>query len=63
MVVLLFAAALTAVMLVKDTYGLYQTAHWGIYGYRVLVDVWLVGILPVTVYRSWAPRPDAIEND
>ena len=63
-VVLLFAAALTAVLLVKDTYGLYKTADWGLYGYRLLVDVWLVGILPVTVYpfmggkvwcRYWCP--------
>ena len=63
-VILLFAAALTVVMLVKDTYGLYRTADWGIYGYRLLVDVWLVGILPVTVYpfmggkvwcRYWCP--------
>ena len=62
--VLIFAAALTVVMLVKDTYGLYKTADWGLYGYRILVDVWLVGILPVTVYpfmggkvwcRYWCP--------
>ncbi len=63
-VVLIFAAALTVVMLLKDSYGLYQTADLGIYGYRLLVDVWLVGILPVTVYpfmggkvwcRYWCP--------
>ncbi len=62
--VLLFAVAVTAVMLAKDAYGLYKTADWGIYGYRILVDVWLVGILPVTVYpfmggkvwcRYWCP--------
>ncbi len=62
--VLVFAAAATLVMLVKDTYGLVRTADWSIYVYRILVDVWLVGILPVTVYpfmggkvwcRYWCP--------
>ncbi len=63
-VVLIFAAFLTVVMLAKDVYGLYKTADWSIYLYRILVDVWLVGILPVTVYpfmggkvwcRFWCP--------
>ena len=64
MVVLIFAAAVTLVMLAKDITGLVQTADWGIYLYRILCDVWLVGILPVTVYpfmggkvwcRYWCP--------
>ncbi len=64
MAVLIFAAVLTVILLTKDTYNLYKTANWGIYGYRLVVDVWLVGILPVTVYpfmggkvwcRYWCP--------
>ena len=63
-VVLFIAAGVTLVMLTKDIYGLYKTAEWGIYGYRIVIDIWLVGILPVTVYpfmggkvwcRYWCP--------
>ncbi|MEM7052845.1 MAG: NAD(P)-binding domain-containing protein [Acidobacteriota bacterium] len=63
-VVLAFAALVTLAMLAKDVTGLVRTADWGIYGYRIVVDVWLVGILPVTVYpfmggkvwcRYWCP--------
>ncbi len=62
--VLAFAAVVTVLMLAKDLTGLYRTADWGIYAYRILADVWLVGILPVTVYpfmggkvwcRYWCP--------
>ena len=64
LVVLIFAAAVTVVMLLKDVTGLIRTADWGIYLYRILCDVWLVGILPVTLYpfmggkvwcRYWCP--------
>jgi thioredoxin reductase/polyferredoxin len=64
MAVLVFAAFTTLVMLGKDVYGWYQTADRSIYVYRILVDVWLVGILPVTLYpfmggkvwcRYWCP--------
>ncbi len=64
MVVLVFAAAVTLMMLAKDVTGLVRTADWGIYLYRILCDVWLVGILPVTLYpfmggkvwcRYWCP--------
>lgn len=62
--VLAVAAAVTVLMLVKDVTGLVRTADWGIYLYRILADVWLVGILPVTLYpfmggkvwcRYWCP--------
>jgi len=62
--VLIFAAIVTVVMLCKDVTGLIRTADWGIYLYRILCDVWLVGILPVTLYpfmggkvwcRYWCP--------
>ncbi|MDH3745415.1 MAG: NAD(P)-binding domain-containing protein [Acidobacteriota bacterium] len=64
LVVLVFATLVTLALLAKDTYGLIKTADWSIYLYRILVDVWLVGILPVTVYpfmggkvwcRYWCP--------
>lgn len=47
-----------------------RTADWGIYGYRLLIDVWLVGILPVTLYpflggkvwcRYWCPLAKMME--
>ncbi len=60
-----FAVLVTAVMLVKDLHGIfYDTADFSINFYRILADVWLVGILPVTVYpflggkvwcRYWCP--------
>jgi polyferredoxin len=52
-------------MLLKDTVGLIrQPTEWGMHLYRIGVDVWLVGILPVTLYpflggkvwcRYWCP--------
>lgn len=63
-VVLVFASLVTVVMLIRDVAGLVRTADWGVYLYRILVDVWLVGILPVTLYpfmggkvwcRYWCP--------
>lgn len=62
--VLLLAAGITAVMLTRDVTGFFTTADKGIHLYRILVDVWLVGILPVTLYpflggkvwcRYWCP--------
>ena len=56
---------LALIVLGKDGYALLaKPAEWGIRGYRVLADVWLVGILPVTLYpflggkvwcRYWCP--------
>ncbi len=68
--ILLFAFAVTLVMLGKDAWGLMVTADRSIYVYRILVDVWLVGILPVTVYpfmggkvwcRFWCPLAKMME--
>ncbi|MGF1508044.1 MAG: NAD(P)-binding domain-containing protein [Myxococcota bacterium] len=62
--VLGLAVVVTLAMLFRDVTGLVSTANWSIYGYRLIVDVWLVGILPVTVYpfmggkvwcRYWCP--------
>lgn len=62
--VLVIAFATTLLMLAKDLTGWYRTADASVYFYRVAVDVWLVGILPVTLYpfmggkvwcRFWCP--------
>jgi thioredoxin reductase/polyferredoxin len=63
--VLIFAAVVTVLVLVKDTYNaIAGTADLGIRLYRIYADVWLVGILPVTLYpflggkvwcRYWCP--------
>ena len=63
--VLIFAVAVTVLVLVKDAYGLFTAeADLGINLYRLYADVWLVGILPVTLYpflggkiwcRYWCP--------
>ncbi|MCH7679983.1 4Fe-4S binding protein, partial [candidate division KSB1 bacterium] len=65
MAVLIFAAVVTVLMLVKDIYGAVRgSAEFGINIYRIYADVWLVGILPVTLYpffggkvwcRYWCP--------
>ncbi len=63
-VVLGIAILVTLGMLTKDITGLFRTADWGVYLYRIFIDVWLVGILPVTLYpflggkvwcRYWCP--------
>lgn len=63
--VLGLAAVVTALVLIKDAYGTFTgTADLGIRIYRLFADVWLVGILPVTLYpflggkvwcRHWCP--------
>ncbi len=63
--VLIFAALVTAAMLVRDTAAwLRQPAMGGLNAYHLYVDIWLVGILPVTLYpflggkvwcRYWCP--------
>ena len=63
--VLLFALGVTALMLAKDIFAaLSGSAELGIHLYRLGADVWLVGILPVTLYpflggkvwcRYWCP--------
>ncbi len=63
-VVLVIAGLVTLLMLTSDITGLLQTTDWSVYLYRILIDVWLVGILPVTLYpflggkvwcRYWCP--------
>jgi NosR/NirI family transcriptional regulator, nitrous oxide reductase regulator len=63
--VLIAAAVITVLVLLKDTYhAIAGTAELGIRLYRIYADVWLVGILPVTLYpflggkvwcRYWCP--------
>jgi polyferredoxin len=63
--VLIFAALVTVAMLVRDSVALVrQPATWGLGAYHVIADIWLVGILPVTLYpflggkvwcRYWCP--------
>ena len=69
--VLIFATLVTILVLIKDTYGLFsQGADIGIQIYRIYADVWLVGILPVTLYpflggkiwcRYWCPLAKLME--
>ncbi|PYV43829.1 MAG: hypothetical protein DMG06_09165 [Acidobacteria bacterium] len=63
--VLIFAAVVTVLVLGKDTYAsITGPADLGIRLYRLVADIWLVGILPVTLYpflggkvwcRYWCP--------
>ena len=47
--VLVLATLITVIMLVRDVYGLFSdVADWSMAIYRIGVDVWLIGILPVT---------------
>ena len=64
-VVLGAATVITVMVLLKDTYqAIARPADLGINLYRIYADVWLVGILPVTLYpflggkvwcRYWCP--------
>lgn len=63
--VLIFATLVTAFVLLKDLYAVFAgPAELGLRLYRLYADVWLVGILPVTLYpflggkvwcRYWCP--------
>jgi thioredoxin reductase/polyferredoxin len=63
--ILIFASAVTAAMLLRDSIALFrQPALWGVDAYHFVADIWLVGILPVTLYpflggkvwcRYWCP--------
>jgi len=59
------AAVVTAMMILRDSIGfLRHPTVWGLETYHLFADVWLVGILPVTLYpflggkiwcRYWCP--------
>jgi thioredoxin reductase/polyferredoxin len=63
--VLVAAAVITGMMLLRDAVAVFrQPAGWGLEAYHLFVDIWLVGILPVTLYpflggkvwcRYWCP--------
>ncbi len=62
--VLILAVVVTVLMLGRDVIGLLGAADKGMWVYRIIADVWLVGILPVTLYpfmggkvwcRYWCP--------
>ncbi len=63
--ILILAAVVTILVLAKDSYSaIAGTADLGVRLYRLTADIWLVGILPVTLYpflggkvwcRYWCP--------
>jgi len=63
--ILILAALVTVIFIFKNTVAIFrEPADWSINIYRIMVDVWLVGILPVTLYpflggkvwcRYWCP--------
>lgn len=65
MVILIFAVVVTVIFLTKNTIEIFRDpGNWSLNVYRILVDVWLVGIIPVTLYpflggkvwcRYWCP--------
>lgn len=65
------AVVVTGLMLLKDIFSLLQTpADFGMWFYRFVADLWLVGILPVTLYpflggkiwcRYWCPLAKMME--
>ena len=65
LLILVFATVVTVVMLARDIWGAFgATADLSMAIYRISVDVWLIGILPVTLYpflggkvwcRYWCP--------
>jgi NosR/NirI family nitrous oxide reductase transcriptional regulator len=71
LVVLILAVAVTAGMLLRDTLALLRApVEGGLRFYAVVVDLWLVGILPVTLYpflggkiwcRYWCPLAKMME--
>ena len=63
--ILIIAIVLTLLMLTRNTILLFRgPADWGVRAYGLMADIWLVGILPVTLYpflggkiwcRYWCP--------
>ncbi len=58
-------------MLGRDAVAIFRNpAEWGVYLYRIVADIWLVGILPLTLYpflggkvwcRYWCPLAKMME--
>ncbi|MFQ5778152.1 MAG: NAD(P)-binding domain-containing protein [Terriglobia bacterium] len=71
LVVLIAAVVITVLMLGRNVVEAFQNpAEWGIYAYRIVADIWLVGILPLTLYpflggkvwcRYWCPLAKMME--
>ena len=71
LVVLVAAVVVTALMLGLDVVEAFRSpADWGVYLYRIVADIWLVGILPLTLYpflggkiwcRYWCPLAKMME--
>lgn len=71
LVVFVAAIAVTVLMLGRDVVEAFRNpAEWGIYIYRIVADIWLVGILPLTLYpflggkvwcRYWCPLAKMME--
>jgi thioredoxin reductase/polyferredoxin len=71
LVVLILAALVTVTMLTRDVIGILRhPAVWGLQTYHLIVDIWLVGILPLTLYpflggkiwcRYWCPLAKMME--
>ncbi len=69
--VLVLAIAVTAMKLLEDTVALLRTpTEWAMPFYQIVIDVWLIGILPVTLYpflggkvwcRYWCPLAKMME--
>lgn len=70
-IVLAAAAVITLMMLGRDAVAVFRKpADWGIVWYRLIVDTWLVGIIPVALYpffggkiwcRYWCPLAKMME--
>ena len=71
LVVFVAAVVITMLMLGRGAVeALRNPAEWGVYLYRIVADIWLVGILPLTLYpflggkvwcRYWCPLAKLME--
>ncbi len=69
--VFIAAVLITVMMLGRDVFEALRTpAERGLYAYRIVADIWLVGILPLTLYpflggkvwcRYWCPLAKMME--
>lgn len=71
LVVFVLAVVITMLMLGRDVVEAFRNpAEWSLYAYRIVADIWLVGILPLTLYpflggkiwcRYWCPLAKMME--